>query len=472
MNKLFSSFNPIKKISISTQLFLNYIILFIFLILALIVAVVYGTFQFDNAFGMSHKNIVDILENIEEYGVEKAYEISKMPKGSYIEIINSELVVIDQCKSIHEIGYKYPYKKFRKLEIDNSFQYQLCYFTETNEENIVLIYNPNCPQNEEEAQKLFKKILIRIITIFIIIVFLVLLIYAKFTSKTMVIPIKKILEGVKTISNGNYSTRIDYQSKNELGYLIDSINQMTQKIEDEIGLREKSENNRKRLILDISHDLKTPLTNVLGYAETLRLTNELSSDLSNKYIDIIISNSNKANDLIQDLFELSHIENDTNIVMEEYDLGEFIREILISYIPELEDNNMPFDFDICDEEIIVKINRHRMERAISNIINNSIKYSGENTTLKLKLKAIGTKAILIIEDNGIGIPVELSKDIFEPFVRDDVSRNSKTGGTGLGLGITKAIIEKHEGNVELDATYEDGCRFVISLPMKSNVNAL
>lgn len=465
MIKLLKKLNPIKKLSISTQLFINYIFLFIILILALIVTFTFGALHLDNELGEFDSDTEIILEDIEEFGVEKAFEISKLPEGSYIEILNSELIVIDQHKSIHDNGYKYSYIEFVKLGTDGSYQYQIFHDTGIENGDIVLIYNPKYPENENEALQLIKEIVILIITIFIVIVFLVLLIYSKFTSKTLVKPIQRILEGVKKISKGDYSTRINYNSKNELGYLINAINQMTQKIENEIALRERSENNRKRLILDISHDLKTPLTNVLGYSETLSLSNDLDNELKNKYIDIIISNSKKANNLLQDLFELSHIENDTPFLIEECDLSEFLREILIEYIPELEANNMSFDFDIPDEKILVKMHALKLERAISNIINNSIKYSGNNTTLRLKLKSLDDKVVLIIEDNGAGIPTDFAKDIFEPFVRLDVSRNSKTGGTGLGLGITKAIIEKHNGSIKLDTSYRDGCRFIISLPI-------
>jgi len=466
MNKLFRIRNPIKRISISTQLFINYIFLFILLIVVLSLAVFYGFKHMENSFGMFFKDASDIAENIDTYGLQGAYKTSKLPVGSYIELLDSDQRVIDQYKSIHSIGYKYSDEEFDKLAL-NSYQYQIIYMSEEDNDNMLLIYNPKYPANEEEADVLARRILIQAITLFVVSILIVLLIYAKFTSKTIVRPIKEILEGVKTISMGDYSKRINYRSKNELGYLIGAINQMSRKIENEIGLREKSENNRKRLILDISHDIKTPLTNILGYAETLRLSDNINKESKNNYVDIIISNGRKANNLIQDLFELSHIESNNNtITMEDCDLSESIRKILLDYIPELEDNDMSFEFDIPDQRIMIKMNSQKLDRAISNIINNSIKYSGRDTTLRLKLKDLDNRAILIIEDNGIGIPADLAKDIFEPFVRADVSRNSKTGGTGLGLGITKAIVAMHGGTIQLDTSYVDGCRFIISIPKK------
>ena len=157
----------------------------------------------------------------------------------------------------------------------------------------------------------------------------------------------------------------------------------------------------------------------------------------------------------------------SDINLEDRDFSEFVREILVSYIPELDDNNISYDFDIPDKEILVKMNPQKLERAINNIINNSIKYGEKNMSLKLSLKDLGNNAFLTIEDSGLGIPDELSESIFDPFVRADNSRNSKTGGTGLGLAISKGIIKIHGGSIKLDTSYKDGCRFIISIPKSS-----
>lgn len=404
---------------------------------------------------------ININESIDSYGTKKAFEMHKLAEGSYIEILDSGLTVIDQYKGIHSIGYTYPQSSFNKLAVNYSSGYQLHYSNE--KDTINLIYTSN--HSEAEDTKFFKRLYLYLLLFFIISVLAVLLIYAKLTSMTLVLPIRKILEGVKTIGDGDYSARINYKSKNELGYLIESINQMSEKIQHEIDLREKSEENRKKLILDISHDLKTPLTNVLGYSETLHHDSKLGEDLRNKYLNIIISNSKKANNLIQDLFELSHMENSiSDVNLEDRDFSEFIREILVGYIPELDDNDIDYDFNIPDKDIMVKINSQKLERAINNIIDNSIKYSEKNMSLKLKLEDSNNQVILTIEDSGIGIPTELAENIFDPFVRADNSRNSKTGGTGLGLAISRGIIRIHGGNIEIDTSYKDGCRFIISLP--------
>ena len=112
--------------------------------------------------------------------------------------------------------------------------------------------------------------------------------------------------------------------------------------------------------------------------------------------------------------------------------------------------------------------RKNLDRALSNIILNSIKYNSPGITISIKLLIADGKAVIIIEDDGVGIPKEFEGDIFEPFVRVDATRNSKTGGTGLGLAISKAIIEKHGGNIYLVQDIDKGCKFIIKLKGDEN----
>lgn len=461
--------HTIKKISISAQLFLNYLFLLTLLLLAMIFISKCSDYVLTHYYFADDNNmsLADLIKDINIYGAKKAYTMHKLSERSYIEILNIGLSVIDEYNSNHGIGYVYPQSEFNQLVLDHSPEHILYH---SDEKDTIILIHFDCEAylgDDVSARecKFIERLYLYLILLFIISSLVVILIYAKITSKTLLRPINKILEGVTTISNGDYSTRIHYKSKNELGYLIESINKMSEKIQHEICLREISEQNRRKLIMDISHDLKTPLTNILGYAETFQFGGKIDEHLSTKYLDIIISNSNKANNLIHDLFELSHIECIAcDIVFETQNFCEFIRDILVGYISQLDDKGICYDFDIPSREIMVKINSHKLERAIHNIIDNSIKYSKNNMLLKLKIEESKKHVLLTIEDTGIGIPIELVESIFDPFVRADQSRNAKTGGTGLGLAITKSIIKIHGGNIKLDTSYNNGCRLIISLP--------
>ena len=306
------------------------------------------------------------------------------------------------------------------------------------------------------------------IVMFLSILFSILLIitfFSRISAKMIVKPIKVLVDGVDKISMGDYSSRIYLRSQNELGILKDSINTMAETIDNEISFREKIEENKKRLILDISHDLKTPLTNIQGYSESLTLSQDLSSE-TKQLLSIIISNSKKANKLLNDLVDLSHLDAMENPSFSKINICEFTRELLIDYIPEFESKGIELEVDIPDEIILLNINEQKLTRAISNIINNAIKYVKISPKLKLCIYKKANSVFLSITDNGNGIPIYYVDEIFEPFVRLDSSRNSKTGGAGLGLSISKAIIELHKGKLFIDKTYRDGARFIMEFPLK------
>ncbi|MCT4594410.1 MAG: HAMP domain-containing histidine kinase [Anaeromicrobium sp.] len=444
--------------SLATKFFLNYILLFIILIAILFSTVVGSIYLIFRQYSIPLITSEEVYANVENYGIEKGFSKSNLPDNAYIELLDKNLVVKNQYNSIHKVGYEYSYEDFRELEMGGKASKDVFYPPDKN--TILLTVNPNYDDiNSKFIVNTFKKSFFFLILSYL----LVFLIFAKVTSTSIIKPIKKLVKGVDEISKGNYRVNVDFKSKNELQLLKNSINNMAHKINEEISLREKSEANRKRLILDISHDLKTPLTNIIGYAETLYE----QKDYSKKYLEIIVSNSKKANNLIQDLFELSHMESGNySIDLEERDICEFIRQVLIDFIPEFEEKNIEYDFHIPDNRIFLKFNPNKLERAINNLINNSIKYSPKNNTITLKLLDFNNYISIIIEDIGPGIDKSIGQDIFEPFVRKDKSRSSQTGGTGLGLSITRAIIELHGGTITLDTSYDEGSRFSIDLPKK------
>ena len=297
----------------------------------------------------------------------------------------------------------------------------------------------------------------------------VLIVYSRATSTHFVKPLKLLTEGANRIASGSYSTRIRINANNEFGELRDSFNIMAQKIEEETLLRENSEEARKRLILDISHDLKNPLASILGYSDYL-LNTDISEEDKNLYLKVINRNAARANDLIQDLFEYSKLDSiDFELSYSSEDINEFIRSLIASYIPFLEENQFDYEFVIPETTSIVEFSSKHLDRALSNLILNAVKYNKKGIKLFIKTYVENNTQFIIVEDNGIGIDKNLIETIFDPFVRADESRNSENGGTGLGLAITKKIIEMHGGTISLDSDLNLGCKFKISLPLKKSI---
>ncbi|MDP4090957.1 MAG: HAMP domain-containing sensor histidine kinase [Bacillota bacterium] len=294
---------------------------------------------------------------------------------------------------------------------------------------------------------------------------LVFILLSKATSRNFIKPLKLLTEGASRISKGDYGTRISLKSKNEFGELRDAFNMMAEEIEKERLLKENAEENRKNLILDISHDLKNPLSSIQGYSEYILKNPGLSHAELVNYLEIIRLNSQRANDLIQDLFEYSAlVSSDFNLNMKTMDINEFLRKIIASYIPLFEKKHMNYDFQIPERKTYLPFDELQLDRAISNLIINSIKYNPESTDILIKAGPEINHYIIIIQDNGIGIPMELKEDIFHAFVRADTSRALYDNGTGLGLAITKKVIEKHGGTITLESDSNMGTKFTITLP--------
>lgn len=312
------------------------------------------------------------------------------------------------------------------------------------------------------SQKLlFKSMLLLNIILAMVCVYVL----AQITSKSFVKPIQTLLDGVIELTNGNYDVRINIKKKNEFLELTNGFNMMAETIQNERKEKEKLEKMREDLVLDISHDLKNPLSSILGYSETLMYEQNLSEKEKLEYISIINKNSHRANKLINDLFEFSLYENcNYKLNLDKVDICEFLRQIVTSYISEFEQKEFIYDFEINEEPCYVMMDRKKLSRAINNILDNKIKYNSNGAKLNIKTKIINDYFYIEISDDGEKIPKEYQENIFNAFVRLDKSRNSKTGGTGLGLSITKRILNKHKGDIRIIDS-EIGSIFELKLPI-------
>lgn len=455
------------KQNLALEYFLNYLLLFVILIVSLWATYTYVQYKVDLRY--ADKEYVQLDSFFNSYlanGMEEAVKKSSL-RIEYIEYLDENLTIIDAYGSPHPISYEYDSEEFDKMLTD--YYYEVIWFYPYDyKDDIFLLRAPDF-----FAPPSVSDLIIKAILIYSVFLLILLFVYSKITVKRIIEPIQMVNRAVNQIANGNYKPVIDYDSLNELGQLKNTILNMGTKIDEEIQLREQSEKSRKQLILDISHDLKTPLTNIRGYAETIYIEDSLHPESLKTYIDIIRSNSIRADLLIHDLFELSKLENgEMNLNLLRFDICENLRRMLILHIPELETEGMSYSIDIPSEKIFLNADRIRIDRAIGNLIINSIKYSGKGTHLLVKIIKRIDYVDIIIQDNGLGMPPEFIDVIFNPFVRLDQSRNIKSGGSGLGLAITKSIIEQHVGTIELDSSYDEGCKFTISLPIdgKQNTN--
>ncbi|MEN6463091.1 MAG: HAMP domain-containing sensor histidine kinase [Syntrophomonas sp.] len=287
-------------------------------------------------------------------------------------------------------------------------------------------------------------------------------------EKRVLKPIDKLQNGFVEIARGNYDVSIDPCCQNEFGQLIRSFNEMSYKLRESEKTNLEYEENRKNLIANISHDLKTPITSIQGYIEMIMDNELVQPDKINKYLKTIYNNTNYMNKLIDDLFLFSKLDIDkVDFNYEIINVRAFMGDLMDELRFELEEINAEFIYqDKMDQDSSVSIDGKRVHQAIKNILGNAVKY-GPETDLKISVELFrkDDTACLSITDNGPGIAQEKLPYIFDRFYRIDNERSKDLMSTGLGLAISKELIEAQGGKIMVSSFEETGSCFTLCFPI-------
>ena len=232
----------------------------------------------------------------------------------------------------------------------------------------------------------------------------------------------------------------------------------------------KLDDMRKEFVADVSHELKTPITSIIGYADTL-IDGDYDKQTQNKFLGVISSEGNRMASLVSDLLTLSRY--DTNRAakeIEEFDLGELAKLCQEKLQIESDKKKQKVECYVTAEVPLVRADKNGIERVILNVLSNAIKYTKESGEIKIYIGFVYNDAYIKVIDNGIGIPEEDLSRIFERFYRVDKARTREMGGTGLGLSIAKEIIEQNGGSIDIKSSVGIGTEVLIRLPAKKNSN--
>ena len=231
----------------------------------------------------------------------------------------------------------------------------------------------------------------------------------------------------------------------------------------------KLENMRRDFVANVSHELKTPLTSITGFVETLKINDEIDKATRNHFLDIIEKESNRLKGLIEDILMLSSIENGQDLSYEQVKLFDIFKEVceITQYIASSKNIEVSYDFE--DEEVHILGIRDNIKQIFLNLVDNGIKYTPENGRIQVIQYYDKDKQNIILEfkDNGIGIPKEYLNRIFERFYRVDKARSRDIGGTGLGLAITKHMVKSLGGNIEVNSILGVGSDFIVTIPQNT-----
>lgn len=267
----------------------------------------------------------------------------------------------------------------------------------------------------------------------------------------------EIIEIDSRIYNAEYAPLKD--ENNDIGGMIIVFQDITK--------QQKLENMRKEFVANVSHELKTPITTIKSYTETLMDGAIEDKDISMNFLSVINSECDRMARIVRDLLQLSDLDyKQTKWNKKPIDIKQLLREIYLKIKISAEEKNQKIDLKI--EENIGKVvaDKDGIEQVILNIITNAIKYTPDGGNIEIIAKSGEEKAIITVKDNGIGIPKEDISRIFERFYRVDKARSREMGGTGLGLSIAKQIIEAHNGEILISSEYNVGTTVDIILPLQ------
>ncbi|WP_232699718.1 sensor histidine kinase [Brevibacillus daliensis] len=316
----------------------------------------------------------------------------------------------------------------------------------------------------DEAMEKVSTILIHSIFILLIPIIAIIFLYSRYSAKKISEPLKVITNAIKRMTGGDYQSRIALKAESEFGQIRDAFNYLADQLEATRAEKERLEESKRRMLMDISHDLKTPITSIQGYAKALQEGIVTDPDKKQRYLELIYNKSQSVTSLINSLFEFLTInDGNYNLIAKKYDLSEFMRQITLEYLDELEEKEFSFHVQLPEQAIYYHFDYRNMSRAVSNLLSNAIKYNPNGTHVRIALKEQEHDVVIEIADKGIGIPSEVKYRIFDPFVRGDTARQSD-GGTGLGLSIAQKIVVLHGGTLELVENAVERTIFRITLP--------
>lgn len=295
----------------------------------------------------------------------------------------------------------------------------------------------------------------------------VIVVYWRLIRRYRQMQLRHVIEELHYIADGHFDHRIPFVVKTDLQKVIDSINALVDSTVASMEEERQIEQSKDDLITNVSHDIRTPLTSIIGYLGLLK-SSELNEDQT-KYIQIAYDKALQMKALAEDLFEYTTLRSSTNnkLVLAPLHVNSMLEQVAAGFELEAEKKNIAFNVVTRPRDLVIDADAKMIVRMLNNLISNALKYGRGATEINLIANKVNNEFVeLRVENNGEQIPKKSLQKIFDRFYRVESSRNLKTGGTGLGLAITKSIVDLHGGNIKCKSTSEL-TSFIIQLPLNS-----
>jgi len=278
-------------------------------------------------------------------------------------------------------------------------------------------------------------------------------------SHYLIVPLKRTVNVVRRMTTGQLSLRIPVKGRDEYAILANAFNNMTEKLE-------QTEKTREEFVSNVSHEIKTPLAAIKVLSESILLQDSAPEAMYREFLQDIDSEVDRMTNITNDLLALVKLDQrEQALNIEEVDLNHLVEEILKRLSPLAEQRNIALIYE-AERPVQLNADEIKLSLAISNIVENGIKYTPKGGTVKVNVDSDYQSAVITIQDTGIGIPEEEHDKIFNRFYRVDKTRDRETGGTGLGLPISRSTVLLHKGSINISSKPDEGTTFVIRLPLR------
>lgn len=283
-------------------------------------------------------------------------------------------------------------------------------------------------------------------------------------SHTITGPLSKLMEVIRNISEGHFDERmpVDENSDNEIMQVGAAVNNMAEKLEE-------VETSRQHFVSNVSHELKTPLSSIKVLSESILLDSEAPKETYIEFLKDINSEVDRMTEIINDLLTLVKLDQkEIPVTFNQESLNSVIEDIVKRLRPLADNKNIDFEYTAV-KEVNAEIDRTKFTLAVSNLVENGIKYTDEGGKVKVVLDCDHQNAFITVSDTGVGMAEEELSKIFQRFYRIDKTRNRETGGTGLGLSITHSTVLMHNGSIKVTSRENEGTTFVVRIPLIHNM---
>lgn len=279
----------------------------------------------------------------------------------------------------------------------------------------------------------------------------------------------RISDAVQSISQGNLNTEVDVTGDDEFSAMAANLNKMSSDIRKLMDKEREAERTKNELITNVAHDLRTPLTSIIGYLELLAGNTQIPQEMQHKYIEIAYSKSRRLEKLIEDLFGFTKL-NYGKIAMHigQIDIVKLLEQLLEEAYPNFEEKNLSYDLQSNVPAKIISADGNLLARLFDNLIGNAIKYGADGKRVLVKIHGEEDTVTVSVTNFGRVIPADELPLLFNKFYRVEQSRSATTGGTGLGLAIAKEIVDMHGGTIRV-ASDLNGTVFTVKLQVHFDI---